>query len=695
MATDVVRINDLPPSSAWREGQLLMSTTEGTFLIPTSTFAATRDLQVASMASLKTTVPYTEGQVIFMTGYRPGSTWGAGHFVSVKKKVTDDAGVNIYVNDTWSWKRIKSPEDLTIADFGGYIDGVNDDVPACKAMYAYTRTLNNAQPIGVRLPAGRIGMKSGWDTGSSEIPLFRMRGPSVGYGVVPLSVIVPLDATSSTPMITVVARRTEMSGLYILGNNTTTPFFKNKCPGGQYFNVRQICCRGNGGLVFDMLDTIDTLFEQIYCYNLSGGFMKAFWSYQDWGKWDHSTAIEIRNANFTGCTKTIVLNCLRATQCMLWNVWFSTCEYTMDVSQGGWKMDTLIVEGSTYPIYSQYAKIQQINCRVEQGATWDPNGTTWTADMDPPDQFNGGKLPNWITNAYDQGQYNINSAGVDINNGLGSLFEFASNWISHTSSKTEWYRLGRLVFQKLGDWAEITVQGVTGWDNIVPDLHTPSHATNWGGGSAKLNLQLKINNAETTSNVEMDWHGTGSCPIKAVRYVKTWLGYEVYVQINAYCRELGVFVKTNARPRMYAGTPFYFTWDGTLVPDMTAVKGQMTPAARWNVNDGLSNTSGFGMDLDAGTLLVNSAKGVVTKGGVKGITTWVNGVQYFIPIPATLDANVQQAYAFASLPSAASVKYGEVFCTNTAKTPALQKVFSDGTNWRYLVDPATVVTAAA
>lgn len=54
---------------------------------------------------------------------------------------------------------------------------------------------------------------------------------------------------------------------------------------------------------------------------------------------------------------------------------------------------------------------------------------------------------------------------------------------------------------------------------------------------------------------------------------------------------------------------------------------------------------------------------------------------------------ITKEYTFVNLPAAATCKRIIVTCTNTAKTPKDQLVYSDGTNWRYVADPATVVTA--
>ncbi|UQT03065.1 amylovoran biosynthesis protein [Serratia phage vB_SmaS-Totoro] len=53
---------------------------------------------------------------------------------------------------------------------------------------------------------------------------------------------------------------------------------------------------------------------------------------------------------------------------------------------------------------------------------------------------------------------------------------------------------------------------------------------------------------------------------------------------------------------------------------------------------------------------------------------------------------VTKEYTFANLPGASLAKRAIVTCTDTAKTPKDQLIYSDGTNWRYVADPATVVT---
>ncbi|MSE15154.1 hypothetical protein GKC49_08370, partial [Pantoea agglomerans] len=340
--------------------------------------------QCPDIYTLRSIEPEVDGQRIFVREYAIRTGKGGGTFVYWEDDTTsaDDDGYIIVTNGGKRWRRDCTPEMLNVTHYGAVMDGVTDDMPAVKRMY-YGMLAQSGNSVGARTPAGDIALSSTFDlSGEAEQGLFRFRGPDVEYGSVPLTRVHFVDKTSSTPVFQVNARRMEISGLHFIGEGTVTPFYKNVCTAGQYIRVKSIRCNGNGGLVFDVQDTIDTKFDQIYCSKLSGGFLRSLWSNTQKAGWNHSTAIEISNSNFSSNTTVDVLRLIRCGQSIMRNVWFSNNEYTYDISQGGWLLDTVIMENSTYPAKTKWAKTTEINCRFAQGATYDNTLSGYTSDMD-------------------------------------------------------------------------------------------------------------------------------------------------------------------------------------------------------------------------------------------------------------------------------------------------------------------------
>lgn len=570
---------------------------------------------------------------------------------------------------------------LTVVHYGAVMNGVTDDMPAVKRMHAGMRKFMPSNTIGIVIPAGNIALSSSFDDSKkAEQPIFRLRGPMVENGASPLTRVYFLDALSHTPVFQVNARRMEISGLHLMGAGTVTPFYKNVCPAGQYIRVKAVRCEGNGGLVFDVPDTIDTKFDQVYCYRLSGGFLRSLWSNTVAGGWNHSTAIEITNSNFTSCTTVEAISAFRATQSRMVNVWFSSNEYVFDVSQGGWLFDTVIQESSKYSSKTKYAKIVYIDCRFEQGATLSDALSGYTPDMD-----NGAKLPNWVTNSFDQGSVRINSNGSRFKSGFGAHFVYPTTILQNGNNAETWFYVGKMILSGLGRTAIVRLTGAKGWDSASSAMDRPGGA-NFGAGEAKIFIEMKQPNAEFTKTVEAHWHGEGACPISEVRIVHNWQTIFLYVKVAQYARYVGVFIETNGIPRSDTGNPFFFIESNTQIADINTVANTLVAPCRWVINKGAFDGNGFGMDLDSGDLLYfsSSLQGVAA---ANYIQAYVNGEKRFIPYYKNTGSVLIPRYAYADLPSPATHVYGLVLCTNTRLKPTMQPLFSDGSNWYPVSDP--------
>lgn len=629
-----------------------------------------------TITALRSIEPTVAGQRIWLREYASGTRKGSGYFVydSTDTSSADDSGYIIVTTGGKRWKRAKTPEQLTVLDFGAVMDGTTDDMPAVKLMYTATRNLSSAFPVGIRIPAGSIALKSTFDTSTAtEQPMFCLKGPDVDYGVNPKARVYFLDTTSTTPVFQVNARRTEITGLQFQATGTTTPFFKNVCPAGQYYRVSAIRCNGNGGLVFNTLDTIDTKFDQIYCYSISGGFLRALWSNTTSGAWDHSTAIELSNSNFTSCKTIDTIVAIRAGQCIMRNVWFTNCEYPYDLSQAGWLMDTVIMEGSTYPGKTKQAKLVQINCRFAQGATNDDTLTGYTSDMD-----NGGSIPSWVGNAYDQGNVRINVLGSYFDGPLASRFDYSEQLIDNSNSAATWYDLGRIALQGLGRTAHIKVTGAQGWDSISSTITRPN-ATGYGGGQADIYIELKYPSVANSSSIQVHWHGTAGCPITAVKYVHSWQTFRIYVQMATYAVHAAVWIDGVGTVRNATGNPLYTLWSGAEISDVDSITNIQTAACRWAVGNGNYSGGGFGMDFDNGMLMYSGT--ITSNAAATFLPMYLGGTKYYLGANPTANSIRIPRFTQATMPSASANVYGICLCTDTIMSPATQLMYSNGSNW--------------
>lgn len=521
-----------------------------------------------------------------------------------------------------------------------------------------------------------------YDSDGDPIPVF-----TAGYGVNwrhaaglnTVGIDLMLDSQATTPVFQVNARRMEISGLHLIGAGTVTPFYKNVCPAGQYIRVKSFRCNNTGGLVFDVQDTIDTKFDQIYCSKASGGFLRAGWSNTEKGGWNHSTAIEITNSNFSSNTTVDVLQLIRCGQSLMYNVWFSNNEYTFDISQGGWILNTVIMENSTYPAKTKWAKTVEFNCRYAQGATLDDTLSGYTPDMDK-----GKSLPPSVTNAMDQGRTSITATGASMRSGLAAYFTYSDTVLKNSNNAETWFYVGRIVLPVLGHTAIVRFLGASGWETTATPVTRPG-STNFGGGEARLYVEMKKPNDATTGTIEAHWHGEGGTPVKEIRIVHSWQTIHIYVKVAQYARATGVFIETNSIPRMNSGSPFYFVPSNSQLSNVDDIANNVAVSRRWAINSGTYGGNGFGMDLDSGDLLLDSSS-VKSVSATDWISIFINGQKRYVQYQEFNDAIRFPRYTYAELPDPAKTTYGMCFCIDTIRTPKMQMLYASNDGMWYPVN---------
>lgn len=196
---------------------------------------------------------------------------------------------------------------------------------------------------------------------------------------------------------------------------------------------------------------------------------------------------------------------------------------------------------------------------------------------------------------------------------------------------------------------------------------------------------MKKPNEATTGTIEAHWHGEGGTPVKEIRLVHSWQTIHLYVRIAQYARATGVFIETNSRPRLNSGSPFYFMASNSQLSNIDEIANNVVVPRRWAVNSGSYDGNGFGIDLDAGNLLLQSSN-LKSVNATEWIPIFINGEPRYIQYQEFNDAIRFPRYTYAELPDPAKTTYGMCFCTDTTRTPKMQMLYASNDGLWYPVN---------
>jgi len=641
--------------------------------------------QCTDYATLKLITPEEEGQRVLLKEYTAGTGHGGGEFKAVAGTATEDNGIHCVVSDSWYWQRIGDPMRFDVTAFGAVPDGVTDCATAVSYMAAWSfaqssQTNTQFTRIGVKFPAGNFAISS-WAY-TDYVSYFRMSGALAAFGYFAGTKLILIGDANSWA-ITVQARWCEFTGIDVYGqydkDSVVRHFFKNTVVGGAYFHAHLWHATYMGGKCFFLYDTLDTKFSEFYTNYTYDNVICAIMSGTSSGSWDHTTAIELCNFNIQYHSGTSADACAlylpRSTQSLISNGWIEHSTYPGNISEGQWKIDCLSLESNSYPLYAQYARIVETGTNVNGSNGFDyDNGAVGA--------LNGVAQPSWAVSAYEMGRAKLMSHGFEMRGSLAYQYRNSMYRLTNMSGSTNWFNVGTFVLPTTGASCQIRLVGTRGFDSASASPNMIG--TTYGGGEATILIQDK--NDTTKSSVT--WYGEEATPITKVKYVQVSKNtVTIYVLMGAYTYAAGVMVDTDSTSRFQAGQHFYWTPSLAVVSDITAVDSIQDAISTKSFNNG---TYGFGMELDTGILSVTSS--LVYAGGQNYLQIKNNGTLYYLPLFTTSGSLGLPIYAKADLPAASGRKGHEVFVTDTAKTPALQKVQSDGTNWVYAIDPTTTVS---
>ncbi|OON39733.1 amylovoran biosynthesis protein AmsF [Izhakiella australiensis] len=580
-------------------------------------------IEVNSFAELRTTAPQAAGDMALLKRYydKDSTFRGGGMFVGFPGTTSqaDDGGTLAKSGNSFYWKRvINHTSEVNLLHFGAKGDGVTDDSDAFKRMLNWSVNYNSdAMDIGVRFPPGRFFI-SPIDLTAKEMPFFAIFGDDNPYGLRPGTTIV--SDQSNLPVFKVNARRTSINGITWNGQakaDTTAntgaitpdmvsnqqPFFENITIEGEFVNITSFRVYNNGGTAVKLMDTLDTRFNQIYTQYTYARIFDIGWSNSPKGVWDHSTAIELTNANFQFGYSDAVLYMPRVTQGIIRNVWIEHTRFPGDLSNGQWIIDALSMEDCANPLNLDNSRIQmrQLNLQTGGGFSTESSPGRWLS-------------------GYEMGWRRDENYGTMMTGSMKAGW-YSGYKITNTSGSDNWYRLGKFTFPQMNQQWMIEMVGKQSPDTPSGVAGSPLQTV--GAGRTYLNMQ------RCTSAVWADISHQGYSPVVDVRYKRTWPDVaEVWVKLKAGCGD-AIFNLTSTGPtRFEAGACCNFTPDLSLVTDTTTM-GTIAPNARLALHNGLA---GIGAN-ESGivTLATASATAPTTTTPTGYVTLNINGVNRKVP----------------------------------------------------------------
>ncbi|KGT87462.1 hypothetical protein NG99_23230 [Erwinia typographi] len=564
--------------------------------------------QCNDYAALREIVPEKAGQRMLLREYTFGTGYGGGEFVSVSGSGSDDGGANCVVNDSWYWKRTDDPDQLDVTHFGA-VPGTSDSHDAVLRMYNWAQS--NYPSVGVQFPPGAFLVSPIDDSATSRSYVrFVGAGRQARFGYFSTTTITSDKSTS--PVLKVKSRRVEVGGIIFNGQNTTTAqsntqgFFQNIMTQGQYTHIYNMVMNYSGGVGFAVVDTIDTLFADIYSNYCWDSVIKATYSSEN--SWDHSTAIKLTEHNHQYYQGTnALLDLQRCTQSLMNNVWIEHAYNgaPMNINNGQWQWDAVSIEDCHVAINAQDSRLTRNSDNFQGQSSID------TTDSGSP----------WLS-VWEAGQIQIQPHGMRIQGQMSVDLLTSRQLINNEGGSSTWYKLGRAYIGLTNQEVSVEVLGVRGFTSLETSLLTID-----GGRDAHGKATLRIQRISSGSfKTTMDFEGS-SCAL-TFQCVVSASYVTVYVQIAEYTRNASVFVKTNGPDRFSSGTSAKWWPD---VASQTAAPGGTTPQARVSVHNRLA---GVGANEDGNVVVKTNATAVTALDGysVAGMMSIVvNGTRRWIP----------------------------------------------------------------
>lgn len=545
--------------------------------------------------------------------------------------------------------------------------------------------------------------------GKEQVGFFGITGPQVFFGRSALTTIVS-NKQDETYVFDVKASSTVIQGIEFNGGinegynwstgngpapvNGVIPtkpsnnqgFFHNWRVTGQYYNVSNVTMRKVGGRCFDIMDTIDCEFSQIYSGECWGEVICAGWSNAVEGSWDHGTAFRLANTNFQQQLGPLILRMPRLGQSILYNIWAEHSSCIADFHDSEFSCDTLCFESSTKPIHAKRARMQVKVLSVPTGVKMDfdtdpfitfpafedwKDPTKWATNPNynaPYTEPDGSPYPSWdqyyiyprgtpvrnFLSSYENGHSRHENYGSQLSGSLeiGGLYGFN---ISNMTDQPMWCKVGTFaMFNAAGkdlmaQW-EIELLGTRFIDSGTVDSKSVKLPKQLSGRNEEVNplanampgrcviqaTHLKTPNMSATDSAgQTNMHFYGDSCVLDMRTTGWHNPLELWVQLAPYTLRCGVTAKCAGSTRFESGAWSYVNFDGmTQSATPTGGGGAKGAAAKkWNVHNG---KAGIGIN-DDGTLSMASIAPtkIPTSLNLTDVSQWVvvsvNGEDVLVP----------------------------------------------------------------
>lgn len=494
-----------------------------------------------SFQELRTTAPNATGEVVYLVSWIAGNFKGGGQFVGTLSSGTDDGGTVASNGGSYRWNRIVDDyETLNVCHFGAVHDGIADDHDAVLRMLTWSnRQTNSLARNGARFVEGIIKI-SPMDLTGAERAEFALFGPTSPSARGPSTTII--SDGSSAPVFNVSTRRLTIRGIKWDGQATAVvgadyvptqisnvqPFFQNIETAGEFINVRSFYATRTGGFVFDVLDTIDTKFEDIETYNTFSNFWNIQWSNDPQGAWDHSTAVEATNMYISHSYGSSMLTAPRMGQGLLRNIVIKHCLGPGDFENSQWVSDNVYIEDCKLPFNYLSNRdlthnIELVNASIQRGPS-----------------------PNQWLSAYDQGFIQSNNYGMTVRGPFAQLWKSSFLRGTNNVSTPLWVKVGKFKNAIDGGIWKIRVVSRTEYR----DANFTRPTANGAGGVTNILLQVSEESPVVT------YSSQGQAAVTGVKYSDATADSVVlWVQISPFCGEYAFFTRGTGRYRTYSTDP--------------------------------------------------------------------------------------------------------------------------------------------
>lgn len=365
------------------------------------------------------------------------------------------------------------------------------------------------------------------------------------------------------------------------------PFLKNECPSGCYMNLENLQISNIGGPAFYVLDTLDSIIEQVYGSNTAAPVFQGGWSdplNQYTGKWDHATSLEIRNCNFGSCMGPAIW-APRCGQSIMSNCWFEHGTVPFDINNGQWDMDMICIEDCVKNPTAWNCKFSVRTLSVPTGNSIDtdsPASGNWNSWPLNPD---GSAITAW-SEAYGQGNYQFMNYGAYFNCPMVPLVQRGIIRGTNNTDNVLWVNVGSFTNPAIGTWRIRVVGG---------SFYNTSAAQNMMSDRVQGEAIITIGRG-ASSTPKASYYNEGGGPLaQAPQYQSQQYNDTIpalWVPVRPRVGEYTIFVEMTGTTRKEAGVPASFTPNGAT---QTANPGQNAIAGRFSFN---THQAGFGANAD-------------------------------------------------------------------------------------------------